>query len=444
MGILDSTVKNLPPAAPLTGSELVYIVQNGQDARTTTGAIFGFVPGAFALVGVAQTWTAFQTFSAGLGSGASAASWLNTYLPGVSGAGAVMDFSVGPAGVNLFSARVSAFRSSDNPSGSTQSSIADVALAVADNTSVAHILFPRYTEGWIPSTGKFALFINEESSLANYTSTSIAMDPFGTYGTGGTLGASINLRLGSGIGGAPSSNDISAFIHLVNTGGQAINGIVFASNSLDTGGGYAGALTMATNHGIEWYSASATRAWRIFSNSGAANVQGQMILGNGTLDLFLGASSAHALAITTTNVGIGVASSFTGTMTGPDGGTWSSTSLNLSAPLLQMNSVNTIARNVGTGALTISTNAAGLILTPATGVMVGTVTDPGAGNLAAQGVIIPGLVAIASLPSPTAALKGATATVSNGQTTPAFMGTVSATGTTVAPVFCNGSAWLYG
>lgn len=62
MGVLDSTVKNLPPAAPLTGSELVYIVQNGQDARTTTGAIFGFQPGAFALLG-SNIFTGAQTIN---------------------------------------------------------------------------------------------------------------------------------------------------------------------------------------------------------------------------------------------------------------------------------------------------------------------------------------------------------------------------------------------
>jgi hypothetical protein len=51
---------------------------------------------------------------------------------------------------------------------------------------------------------------------------------------------------------------------------------------------------------------------------------------------------------------------------------------------------------------------------------------------------------IAALPTCNAAAQGLRGTVTNGQTTPTFLGTVSTTGAVVAPVFCNGTAWLYG
>jgi len=51
---------------------------------------------------------------------------------------------------------------------------------------------------------------------------------------------------------------------------------------------------------------------------------------------------------------------------------------------------------------------------------------------------------IANLPSCGGSTKGARLYVTNAQTTPTFLGTVSTTGSVVAPVFCNGSAWIYG
>jgi hypothetical protein len=51
---------------------------------------------------------------------------------------------------------------------------------------------------------------------------------------------------------------------------------------------------------------------------------------------------------------------------------------------------------------------------------------------------------IASLPTCNSAIQGARAHVTNGQTSPSFLGAVSTLGSVVAPVFCNGSAWVYG
>jgi hypothetical protein len=53
-------------------------------------------------------------------------------------------------------------------------------------------------------------------------------------------------------------------------------------------------------------------------------------------------------------------------------------------------------------------------------------------------------VAIASLPTCNATNSQMRASVTNGVTSPAFLGTVSTTGAVVAPVFCNGTAWVYG
>lgn len=57
--------------------------------------------------------------------------------------------------------------------------------------------------------------------------------------------------------------------------------------------------------------------------------------------------------------------------------------------------------------------------------------------------LVPGY-AIASLPTCNSAAEGAHAYVTNGQSSPSYLGTVSTTGSVVAPVFCNGSAWVYG
>jgi hypothetical protein len=51
---------------------------------------------------------------------------------------------------------------------------------------------------------------------------------------------------------------------------------------------------------------------------------------------------------------------------------------------------------------------------------------------------------IATLPTCNAAIEGTQTFVTNGQTTPPFMGPVSTTGAVIAPVFCNGASWVYG
>lgn len=51
---------------------------------------------------------------------------------------------------------------------------------------------------------------------------------------------------------------------------------------------------------------------------------------------------------------------------------------------------------------------------------------------------------IAALPTCNAAATGLRGIVTNGQTTPTFLLAVTTTGAVVAPVVCNGTAWIYG
>jgi hypothetical protein len=77
----------------------------------------------------------------------------------------------------------------------------------------------------------------------------------------------------------------------------------------------------------------------------------------------------------------------------------------------------------------------------------GGIATPGALNLNINGVAVPvtlGGYTIGSLPTCSGPTIGTRAYVTNGQTSPTFLGAVSATGAVVAPVFCNGSAWVYG
>jgi hypothetical protein len=110
-----------------------------------------------------------------------------------------------------------------------------------------------------------------------------------------------------------------------------------------------------------------------------------------------------------------------------------------------------LANNQGAALTTAATfNASG-------GVYVGTTpSDPGPNNLGVQGnistggsifsnsIIGTGFFTIGTLPTCNGGIEGFRAFVTNGQTTPTFLGTVSTTGAVVAPVFCNGSGWVYG
>jgi hypothetical protein len=121
-----------------------------------------------------------------------------------------------------------------------------------------------------------------------------------------------------------------------------------------------------------------------------------------------------------------------GTMTMPDGGTFTSATFSVSANLLNSGILEATS---GLGATSTSTGA--FRVTGSGGIGVG-----GAGWFGTY--VATGGVAIASLPSCVAGIEGARMFVTNGVTSPTFLGTVSTTGAVIAPVFCNGSSWVYG
>ena len=65
------------------------------------------------------------------------------------------------------------------------------------------------------------------------------------------------------------------------------------------------------------------------------------------------------------------------------------------------------------------------------------------GAMAASAVWMTAALTIATLPTCNSGLKGYTTFVTNAQTTPPYLGAVSTTGAVTAPVFCNGSGWVY-
>lgn len=77
------------------------------------------------------------------------------------------------------------------------------------------------------------------------------------------------------------------------------------------------------------------------------------------------------------------------------------------------------------------------------GVLTTTINAGTTDTLIVNGTISNTGYAIGSLPTCNSGSKGAFAYVTNGVTSPSYLGTVSTTGSTVAPVFCNGSNWVY-
>jgi hypothetical protein len=86
-------------------------------------------------------------------------------------------------------------------------------------------------------------------------------------------------------------------------------------------------------------------------------------------------------------------------------------------------------------------NSTGLFPDMAGGLTLGTAADPW-GTTYTANVQTSGY-AIASLPTCNRSSQGMQTFVTNGQTTPTYLGTVSTTGSVIAPVFCNGSNWVY-
>ncbi len=98
---------------------------------------------------------------------------------------------------------------------------------------------------------------------------------------------------------------------------------------------------------------------------------------------------------------------------------------------------------VGAKNMIVAQSNGGLQLMPVSGaVTVGTAAAGATGSITAQSVGTSGY-AISGLPTCNSGSQGQTAYVTNGVASPTYLGTVSTTGSTVAPVFCNGTSWVY-
>lgn len=229
--------------------------------------------------------------------------WWESYLPG-SNAGVVSTI-VNP--LAKWGSFLSAARSSDN-TGTVDNILSDTCLAVADNLTIAHNSWCRYSQGVITSAAHFGLYMGEENSVQNLGTDAPGLDPFSTAGGTNPAKMIVNLRLDNGIGNATPSQKISAFLNLTNnskasagSGGEAKAGIVIASDALDTSSGIGSAIQMGPNHAIDWYNAASTLGWRIarLGNTGSGNIT----LGNNRFDLFLNGAN-DIFRATTTGIGI--------------------------------------------------------------------------------------------------------------------------------------------
>jgi hypothetical protein len=156
-------------------------------------------------------------------------------------------------------------------------------------------------------------------------------------------------------------------------------------------------------------------------------------------------SSATALFAGTTK-GIRIANgSVSSTIEGVD-----NTGTGSFQPLVLNGTTLTLQANGGSNALTINTalQVNAVATTASTSSTTGALISGGgigaAGAIYAGQEVTTGSTTIGSLPACNAGRAGARYLVTNGQTTPTFLGTVSTTGGVIAPVTCNGSAWIYG
>lgn len=241
-------------------------------------------------------WSGQQTFG-------DSPLWIEAYLPGSQGRTPAM--STATSSEN-FSSFISATRTSLNAS-KDQNLIADTALNVVDNTKMAQNSWARYSQTNITPASRYAQVFGEENSVENRAGDAADVDPFTTI-YGSNPNAVYGLRLNSGVG--RSSNLISALISLTSNGGKARHGFVFGADALDTSSGYASAISLGTNQGIDWYSAASNVAWRIVNNSNSGF--GQIILGNNKFDLYLNRNNAqiHPISATETAVTIGYTLNF--------------------------------------------------------------------------------------------------------------------------------------
>lgn len=273
------------------------------------------------IFGTPHTWTALQTFSAGIvtnnigqtGSGASGVpvsigsslypvyntsgksydlnsaflvntigakwgvfgsaskdqpSWLELYAPGVSffnvGANVASISELGTAG-GLFAARTS---DNNNPASAM---LPLNCFAIADNTTVNQpaswclYLQSNLLASSNPTvTGANAQHFQIESSVQSFWTPSATITPYNVNAVGSTR----NLRLDCGIANPPAigQTNCDAVIDVVLNGKPYQAGIIFGATALDTAAGrIAPAIWMATDYSVQW-SASGGTIGRLRSN----------------------------------------------------------------------------------------------------------------------------------------------------------------------------------
>lgn len=264
-----------------------------------------------------NTFSQPQTFSTGaLTSGISifgdtaGASWVNAQLPG--SAGQTPFSAIATTGAN-YSAGLFATKTSLNNSVG-QSLIGATFLNYADNTTVGNLAltWAYYAETVVAPSSTFLQAFGGEVSSANQKANSGFEDPY----TPNPAALVVGTRFSAGIGSA--AFNASAAIDIVPNGAKYWSGIVIDPAALDTTSGYADAYATGVNSGVSFYSAASTRAVKFFLNDATAVVNAeQVIFGNNVLDVFINGGAYHALAITSTAVGIGGGSGIT--TSGPGG-----------------------------------------------------------------------------------------------------------------------------
>lgn len=342
------TISSLPAAAPMSGTEVLPVIQSGSTKRTTAADIVQIVTkgakfspnggigsatstvtsgeptgGTFSINGQ----TGIGAFSGSalypriLGSAAGGAAkydasgvllansigaktglfglaakdgvqWPNTYISGVDATGHAQVYSISTTGDY---GGVFASRSSDNP-GANQNVIGSISLCVADNTTQSDVCWGGYDATYIIAGSNSRGAFGREISVVNGGATPALGDPY-NFNVNGFSNA---LRLDCGDGIAVS-NGCSSALTIIPNNGQARSGIVFGDGALVKTAGYATAVAMPSGYGFDWYTATATPVWRILSNASGSTLS-QMILGDGALDIYLTNGSSHPFSVSSSGI----------------------------------------------------------------------------------------------------------------------------------------------
>lgn len=185
--------------------------------------------------------------------------------------------------------------------GSTPRALESVAY---NNTTATVTAWAQYSEARKTAATAGNTYVAEWEAIT--TTGATFADPY-SQPAGGTYG----LCLGSGGGGVVGALNATAALYITSNTTPFNAGIVFlatnyagAGDSISTAGpsGSRSAISMPRTYEIQWYSAAATLAGRIFSDSSsniniAASAGASIILGNATTSLAHTITSASATAL---------------------------------------------------------------------------------------------------------------------------------------------------